>query len=93
LRSWIGSLGPPDEEAAKVLRWATMVAHGRLIPMDEQSDATQMPPNCYTFQPARAAVAKRVGEIRDFSSGAAQPLERLAGSSGDSGFPFAPSAT
>jgi hypothetical protein len=46
-----------------------------MIPLEKQSDASRMPPGCYTFQPHRAAQAKRVGAIREFSSeGAAQLL-------------------
>lgn len=72
---WIDAQAPDVAEAARLLRWANYLAHGRVIPMDRQSDATRMPSNCYTFQPERKIVAKRVGEIRDFSRGAAQPLD------------------
>ncbi len=75
LRSWLDTLEPDMREAARLLRWGNMIANGRLIPLEQQSDATQMPPNCYTFQPDRAVVAKRVGVIRDFSKGLEQPLE------------------
>lgn len=75
LKAWIDSLDPKQREAARLLRWGAVIAHGRTIPMDRQSDASRMPPNCYSFQPARAAVAKRVGVIRDFSRGTAQPLD------------------
>jgi hypothetical protein len=45
--------------------------------MDRQSDASRLPVgNCYTFQPRIAAAAKRVGVIRDFSVGTAEPLDR-----------------
>jgi hypothetical protein len=36
-----------------------------------------MPANCYTFQPERAAVARRVGLLRDFSDGSEVPLGRF----------------
>jgi len=74
LRSWMVEQEPTLREAAKLLRWANIMANGRLIPIEEQSDASKMPPNCYTFQPERAVVAKRIGEIKDFSVGAAEPL-------------------
>jgi hypothetical protein len=74
LRPWIESLDPQRQEAARLLRWANILANGRMIPLEQQSDAGRMPPNCYTFQPHRAVQAKRVGVIRDFSEGAAQPL-------------------
>lgn len=75
LKPWIDRLEPPLQEAARLLRWGAVIAHGRVIPMDRQSDARRMPPNCYSFQPKRAAVARRVGEVRDFSQGTAQPLD------------------
>lgn len=77
LKPWIDSLDPQRQEPARLLRWGAMLAHGRIIPMERQSDARRMPPNCYSFQPARAAVAKRVGLIRDFSTGTAQPLDPI----------------
>ena len=75
LRPWLDSLDPPRQEAARLMRWGAILAHGRVIPLERQSDASRMPPNCYTFQPQRKAEARRVGEIRDFSQGPAQPLD------------------
>ena len=75
LRSWIETLEPALQEPARLLQWGNMLANGRSIPLEQQSDATQLPANCYTFQPARAAVAQRVGKIRDFSQGSEQPLD------------------
>lgn len=74
MRTWIDSLSPLQQRAARLLRWGNMIANGRIIPLEQQSDATKMPPNCYTFQPDRAKVAKRVGVVRDFSGSAAEPL-------------------
>ncbi|HEY8386773.1 MAG TPA: DUF2889 domain-containing protein [Porticoccaceae bacterium] len=76
LRAWIDFFDPRHHEAARLLRWANMIANGRVIPLEDQSDASKMPPNCYTFQPHRAAGARRVGIIRDFSTGESQPLEQ-----------------
>jgi hypothetical protein len=76
MRPWIDSLEPRLQEAARVLRWGTMIANGRTIPLEKQSDASRMPTgSCYTFQPERAVDARRVGVIRDFSVGAARPLD------------------
>ena len=76
LGRWIAALPAPLQEAARVLRWGALIAHGRRIPLERQSDATLMPVgNCYTFQPDRRTAARRIGEIRDFSRGSAQPLE------------------
>lgn len=77
LRDWIDALDPAMREAAKILQWACLIAHGRQIPLAHQSDATRMPPNCYTFQPAMARQAVRVGEIVDFSRGEREPLAQL----------------
>jgi hypothetical protein len=76
MREWIETLDPATAEAARILRWGSFLAHGRVIPMEKQSDAGRMPANCYTFQPERARVARRIGVIRDFSQGGAQPLDR-----------------
>ncbi|MDB5968647.1 MAG: hypothetical protein JWQ90_1097 [Hydrocarboniphaga sp.] len=78
LRPWIDSLTPDEQEAARLLRWANMIANGRQIPIEQQSDAKRMPSNCYTFQPERKVIARRVGVIRDFSKGSAQPLDGMA---------------
>lgn len=75
LKPWLGTLDPGLREAAKLLRWGVMIAHGRSIPLADQSDASLMPPNCFTFQPEMAARARRVGVIRDFSLGGASPLD------------------
>ena len=75
LRDWIADLPADEREAARILQWACLLAHGRSLPAESQSDATRMPPNCYTFQPETAARAARVGEIIDFSHGGRQPLE------------------
>ena len=75
LRSWIKSLDPALQEPARLLQWGNMLANGRIIPLADQSDATKMPPSCYTFQPERAVMAKRIGEIRDFSKNIGAPLD------------------
>jgi len=77
LRPWIASQPEERQEAARLLSWGSVIAHGRTIPMDRQSDASRMPPSCYTFQPERAVQAKRVGEVKDFSAGGEQPLDEL----------------
>ncbi|MBY0420675.1 MAG: hypothetical protein K2Q06_00120, partial [Parvularculaceae bacterium] len=79
LRAWIETLPADLREAARILQWATLIAHGRTTPMALQSDATRMPPNCFTFQPDNAVKARRVGKIIDFSAEGAVPLERFDG--------------
>lgn len=76
LKAWLENLPPDLQEAGRVLRWGAMVAHGRILPLSEQSDATVMQPRCFTFQPRNAVKATRIGEIKDFSAGAHAPLER-----------------
>ncbi len=71
----LASLDEAGREAVRVLRWGSIIAHGRRIPLDQQSDASKVPPNCFTFQPAMAARAKRIGVIREFSTGDARPLD------------------
>ncbi|WP_372749795.1 DUF2889 domain-containing protein [Litorivivens sp.] len=77
LKPWIASLAAELQEPAKLLQWGNMLANGRTIPLENQSDASKMPPSCYTFQPERKQVAKRVGEIKDFSEGSEQPLDKF----------------
>ena len=77
LRDWIGALDGPMKEAARILQWATFVAHGRAIPLGQQSDASRMPLNCYTFQPDRAAHAVRSGLRHDFSQSGRPLLAEL----------------
>lgn len=75
MRECIANMPAELQEPAKLLQWANMIANGRLIPMSEQSDASRMPASCYTFQPERAIVADRVGEIKEFSTGGVMPLD------------------
>ncbi|MBC2660351.1 DUF2889 domain-containing protein [Novosphingobium flavum] len=77
LRDWIAGLPAALHEPARLLQWGTILAHGRAIPMDRQSDATRIPPNCYTFQDVRKAEAQRVGLVLDFSQGSLEPLGHL----------------
>jgi hypothetical protein len=68
MRDAIAALDPHQAEAARLLQWAGLVAHGRTLPTERQSDAAQMAANCYTFQPEQALVARRVGRTIDFSA-------------------------
>jgi hypothetical protein len=76
MRTWTDALGPVEQEYARLLRWGAMIAHGRQIPMENQSDARKMRMgSCYTFQTHRIVDAKRIGKVRDFSNGTAQLLD------------------
>lgn len=77
LRDWIATLPSAEAEAARLLQWGAIVAHGRTMPMEAQNDASRMPANCYTFQPERVATARRVGRIIDFSTTPTHPGEGL----------------
>lgn len=83
LRSWIASQPAQVQEAARILQWATIIARGRSIPIEAQSNASQLPPNCYSFQPERAQHASRVGQILDFSEGPGEPLGHFSGTKFD----------
>lgn len=74
LRDWIGTLRGAAQEGARILQWASLVAHGRTMPLEQQSLAADLPPNCYTFQPERAKYANRTGARYDFSDGKRVPL-------------------
>jgi Protein of unknown function (DUF2889) len=77
MRPWIDSLDAQGREAARLLQWGAILAHGRSRPLDAQSDARSIGADrCYTFQTRRVASARRSGAIRDFSVGTSQPLER-----------------
>lgn len=77
LRDWINTLDEPRREAARLLQWGSIVAHARVLPPERQSNATKIPPNCYTFQPERAVHAIRNGKNLDFSDGSRVPLDRF----------------
>lgn len=78
LSAWIATLDRPTQEAARLLRWGSMIALGRALSLDEQSAAgKQQLGVCYTFQANRIANARRTGKIRDFSMRGEQPLAEL----------------
>ncbi|MES2157949.1 MAG: hypothetical protein V4512_09100 [Pseudomonadota bacterium] len=79
LRDWIDSLDGPHREAARLLQWGAILANGRLIPMERQSTASRVPPNCFTFQPDNAAKAIRVGKVIDFTATPLTPLDHFDG--------------
>ena len=66
------AIEPDTAEAAIVLRRACHIAHGRVQDLDVYDDAGPLLPimsgACFTFQPERAPVARRMkGTIRDFT--------------------------
>lgn len=75
MSDWLQSLEPGPRELARLLRGAGIIAHGRQIPMDRQSDATVIPANCFTFQPERAADARRIAGFHNFTAAMDRPLD------------------
>lgn len=73
---WIATLDPNAREAARVLRWAAIMAFGRTMDIPGGSSAAQFPTGaCYTFQPDKAATATRSPAAWiDFSESDAAPL-------------------
>lgn len=66
LGDWIAGLDADGREAARLLRWGTMISGGRAIVVEK--DTKQLPQGaCYTFQPERFARAARSGAILDLS--------------------------
>lgn len=77
LRDWIAALPDDEREAARLLQWGAIVAHGRTLPPGRLDSTEGLPPNCYSFQPERIGKAKRIGAILDFSAGGREPLEGI----------------
>jgi hypothetical protein len=77
---WLDGLEPREQEAARILRWASMVAGGRGIAMPAGMIGSDigMIGSCHTFQPGRAQEARRKpGADVDFSSGAGPLADRV----------------
>jgi hypothetical protein len=76
LGRWIGAQPAERQEAARILRWATMIAMGRRLEIVAGSSATRFASGaCFTLQPDMAAIARRrPGAEVDFSHGDAAPL-------------------
>lgn len=74
LRGWIETLDDPEREAARLLQWAGLVAHGRLMSQAEKHAALSHRPSCFTMQPQRVAGAMALAPPVDFSSGVHHPL-------------------
>jgi hypothetical protein len=78
MRNWIDSQGREQQEAARLLRWGTMIADGRSLAADWTPAGSGLALNgsCYSFQAIRIDEAHRVGAKRDFSGATAQLLEQ-----------------
>lgn len=78
MRAVLATLDPPAQEATRVLRWSSIIARGRIIPFEQQSNASTMPASCFSFQPGIKEHAYRIGGEKDFSDGSRQPLDERA---------------
>jgi len=76
LGDWISGLDTSDQEAARILRWSSILAFGRAMDIPEGLTGTAFPPgSCFTFQPAMAVKARRRADVpRDFSQTGIPPL-------------------
>lgn len=77
LRDWIAALPEPEREAARLLQWGSLVAHGRQMDDARRQASLAYRPSCFTMQPERVGDARMAGGIHDFSRGGRQPLENL----------------
>jgi hypothetical protein len=77
LRDWIGGLSGAEQEAARMLQWAGVVAHGRTLSDTDKHAALFHRPSCFTMQPGHVEHAVKAAPTKDFSSGALRPLDGL----------------
>ncbi len=76
LGGFVASLDPAMAEAARILRWATIVGHGRGMDIPAGLPATSFANgSCYNFQPERAdASQRRAGADVDLSAEGREPM-------------------
>jgi hypothetical protein len=76
LGSYVATLDPAMAEAVRILRWATIVGHGRTIDIPAGLSATAYATgNCYNFQPERAeGSTRRPGADVDLSAAGNEPM-------------------
>ena len=76
LGGWIAGLHHADAEAARILRWAAILAYGRGMDIPAGISATAFPAgSCYNFQAERApGSTRRPGADVDFTAPGAEPL-------------------
>lgn len=73
LRPWIEGLEPEERFRARMLQWASLVAHGRHMSWETDDNLRALPGSCFASQPGRHEKCQRVGERVDFSSPGARP--------------------
>jgi hypothetical protein len=76
LGDWVAGLDGASQEAARLLRWATIMSAGRQMEIAAHSSAVRFASGtCFTFQPDRAGQATRVPDAhQDFSLAGRGPL-------------------
>ena len=76
LGDWVAAQDRAGAEAARILRWAAIVAYGRNMEIPAGIAATSFPAGaCYNFQPERQLGSTRlVGADIDFSLPGAEPM-------------------
>lgn len=76
LNGFIAAQDKAMAEAIRILRWASMIAHGRVVDMPAGMSATAFRAGtCYNFQPGRAETSfRRPGADIDFSAPGAAPM-------------------
>ena len=76
LGDWIAAQDRPTAEAARILRWASMIAQGRAMDMPAGMSALEWPlGSCFHFQPEVARDSTRLpGADVDFSAPGMAPL-------------------
>lgn len=77
MRGWITGLDGEAQEAARLLQWAALIAHGRTMTDERRRGALGVSANCFTMQPERVEFARMAGGMHDFSTGGGKPLEGL----------------
>ena len=76
MNAWVAELAPRDQEAARILRWASILAQGRGMEIPGGLEATAYPAGaCFNFQPEVAKDSRRKdGAHVDFDAPGAQPM-------------------
>ena len=77
MRDWIAGLGREEQEAARLLQWASLVAHGRMMSDEQRRASLEKRPSCFTMQPGRVEQARMANGMHDFSAGGTEPLAGL----------------
>lgn len=78
LRDWIAGLEPEPQEAARLLQWGALVAHGRQMSDERRRSALAIRQSCYTMQPERVSDATALSGMQEFTGREGRLLEGLA---------------